>query len=192
MCNTSPRYPTGFFTAEEKGLLGSEYYAAHPLYPLARTVAVFNRDGLSTGGPARDVSVSGSAKLSLIDDIAAAARAQGRYFTPDAVPEAGHFYRSDHFPLAKRGVPAVSINSGLDLYKGGVNAGRAIEVDYVVHRYHQPADEWRADWDLSGQAIDDGLIYEIGRKLADSKIWPDWGEGSEFKSVRDASASQRQ
>ena len=179
------------FTAEEKGLLGSEYYASHPLYPLAKTVAVFNRDGLSTGGPARDISTSGNGKLSLQDDIVAAAAAQGRHFTPDAVPEAGHFFRSDHFPLAKRGVPAVSVNGGLDLYNGGVAAGRAIEEDYVVHRYHQPADEWRADWDLRGQAIDDGLIYDIGRKLADSRAWPTWDKASEFKAVRDATAADR-
>jgi Zn-dependent M28 family amino/carboxypeptidase len=179
------------FTAEEKGLLGSEYYASHPLYPLAKTVAVYNRDGLETNGPARDISTSGNGRLSLQDDIAAAAAAQGRRFTPDAVPEAGHFFRSDHFPLAKRGVPAVSVNGGLDLYVGGEAAGRAAETDYVVHRYHQPADEWRADWDLRGQAIDDGLIYALGRDLANSRRWPAWQDGSEFKAVRDATAAAR-
>jgi Zn-dependent M28 family amino/carboxypeptidase len=179
------------FTAEEKGLLGSEYYASHPLYPLAKTVAVFNRDGLSVAGPSRDVSTSGNGKLSLTDDIIAGAAAEGRHFTPDAVPEAGHFFRSDHFPLAKRGVPAVSVNGGLDLYKGGVAAGRAVEEDYVVKRYHQPADEWQADWDLTGQAIDDGLIYKLGRTLANSRTWPEWQAGSEFKAARDATASER-
>ncbi len=179
------------FTAEEKGLLGSEYYASHPLYPAAKTVAVFNRDGLEVNGPARDISTSGNGKLSLQDDIAAAAQAQGRRFTPDAVPEAGHFFRSDHFPLAKRGIPAVSVNGGLDLYNGGEAAGRAAEIDYTVHRYHQPADEWKADWDLRGQAIDDGLIYGIGRDLANSRRWPDWQAGSEFKAVRAATAAER-
>ena len=179
------------FTAEEKGLLGSEYYASHPLYPLAKTVAVYNRDGLATNGPARDISTSGNGKLTLQDDIAAAAVAQGRRFTPDGVPEAGHFFRSDHYPLAKRGVPAVSVNGGVDLYAGGEAAGRAAEQDYVVHRYHQPADEWRADWDLRGQAIDDGLIYGLGRDLANSRRWPSWQDGSEFKAVRDATASER-
>jgi Zn-dependent M28 family amino/carboxypeptidase len=179
------------FTAEEKGLLGSEYYASHPLYPLAKTVAVFNRDGLSVAGPSRDVSTSGNGKLSLTDDIIAGAAAEGRRFTPDAVPEAGHFFRSDHFPLAKRGVPAVSVNGGLDLYKGGVAAGRAVEEDYVVKRYHQPADEWQADWDLTGQAIDDGLIYKLGRTLANSRAWPEWQAGSEFKAARDATAAER-
>jgi len=85
----------------------------------------------------------------------------------------------------------VSIDGGTDLYKGGVAAGQAAEIDYVVHRYHQPADEWRADWDLRGQAIDDGLIYKLGRDLANSRRWPEWQEGSEFRSVRDATASQR-
>ena len=179
------------FTAEEKGLLGSEYYASHLLYPAARTVAVFNRDGLEINGPARDISTSGNGKLSLQDDIAAAARTQGRRFTPDAVPEAGHFFRSDHFPLAKRGIPAVSVNGGIDLYAGGEAAGRAAEEDYTVHRYHQPADEWKADWDLRGQAIDDGLIYGIGRDLANSRRWPDWQAGSEFKAIRAATADQR-
>ena len=179
------------FTAEEKGLLGSEYYASHPLYPLAKTVALFNRDGLSTNGPARDISTSGDGKVSLQDDIIAAEKAEGRRFSPDPVPEAGHFFRSDHFPMAKRGVPAVSVDKGIDLYVGGETAGRAAEIDYVKNRYHQPADEWRADWDLRGQAIDDGLIYKLGRDLANSRRWPEWQEGSEFRSVRDATASQR-
>ena len=93
--------------------------------------------------------------------------------------------------MAKRGVPAVSVNGGIDLFVGGETAGRAAEVNYVKNRYHQPADEWRADWDLRGQAIDDGLIYTLGRDLANSRRWPEWQEGSEFRSVRDATASQR-
>lgn len=187
------RRTVGFiaWTAEEKGLLGSEYYAAHPVYPLAKTVALFNRDGLSTNGPARDISTSGNGHLSLQDDIAAMAVSEGRRFTPDAVPEAGHFFRSDHFSLAKRGVPAISVNGGIDLYQGGEAAGRAAERDYVEHRYHQPADEWRADWDLRGQAIDDGLIYKVGRALADGTAWPTWQDGSEFKAIRDKTADQR-
>ena len=180
------------FTAEEKGLLGSEYYASHPLYSLARTAAVINRDGLEVNGPARDISTSGNGKLSLQTDIETAAKQEGRRFTPDSTPEAGHFFRSDHFSFAKRGVPAVSVDGGDDLYIGGVAAGRAAHIDYVVHRYHQPADEWRADWDLRGQAIDDGLIHDVGRAIADSRAWPIWLEGSEFKSVRDKTAADRQ
>ncbi len=180
------------FTAEEKGLLGSEYYASHPLYSLARTAAVINRDGLEVNGPARDISTSGNGKLSLQTDIETAAKQEGRRFTPDSTPEAGHFFRSDHFSFAKRGVPAVSVDGGDDLYVGGVEAGRAAHIDYVVHRYHQPADEWKADWDLRGQAIDDGLIHDVGRAIADSRVWPIWLDGSEFKAVRDKTAAERQ
>ncbi|MEI2598308.1 M28 family peptidase, partial [Acinetobacter pittii] len=96
---------------------------------------------------ARDIGTSGDGKIELQDMLAAAAKAEGRRFTPDPVPEAGHFFRSDHFPFAKLGVPAISIDSGLDLYKGGEAAGRAAAEDYVEHRYHQPSDEWKADWD---------------------------------------------
>jgi Zn-dependent M28 family amino/carboxypeptidase len=178
-------------TAEEKGLLGSEYYASHPLYPLATTAGVFNIDALDASGPARNVEISGNAKVSLQDDVANAARAEGRYLSPDLHPEAGHFYRSDHFPFAKRGVPAISIGSGDDLLQGGKAAGEAWKRDYTEHRYHQPADEWSPNWDLRGQAIDIGLIYKLGRDLANSSRWPDWKPDSEFRGARVATAAQR-
>ena len=178
-------------TAEEKGLLGSEYYGANPLFPLATTVGDINIDALSAAGPARDVTTSGDGKVDLQDMLAAKAKAHGRYFTPDPTPQAGHFYRSDHFPFAKRGVPAISIGSGNDLVKGGKEAGEKAEADYTENRYHQPADEWRADWDLSGQAQDLGLVYEIGADLANSRAWPQWQKGSEFKALRDQTAAQR-
>ncbi len=107
----------------------------------------------------------------------AKAKAHGRYFTPDPSPQAGHFYRSDHFPFAKRGVPAISVGSGEDLVKGGKEAGQKAEEDYTTNRYHQPADEWSADWDLSGQAMDIGLFYEVGADLANSTAWPEWRGG---------------
>ncbi len=178
-------------TAEEKGLLGSEYYAANPLYPLSKTVGDLNIDALSAAGPARDITTSGDGKVDLQDILVAKAKAHGRYFTPDPVPEAGHFYRSDHFPFAKRGVPAISVGSGNDLYKGGKEAGQAAEKDYVTNRYHQPADEWSADWDLSGQAMDIGLFYEVGADLANSRVWPQWQAGSEFKAIRDKTQADR-
>lgn len=178
-------------TAEEKGLLGSEYYGANPLFPLATTVGDINIDALSAAGPAKDVTTSGDGKVDLQDMLAARAKAHGRYFTPDPTPQAGHFYRSDHFPFAKRGVPAISIGSGNDLVKGGKEAGEKAEADYTENRYHQPADEWRADWDLSGQAQDLGLVYEIGADLANSRAWPQWQKGSEFKALRDQTAAQR-
>ena len=178
-------------TAEEKGLLGSEYYASHPIYPLSKTAAVFNIDALDTDGPARDITISGDSKVGLQDDLAAAAKREGRHFTPDPLLEAGHFYRSDHFSFAKRGVPAISIGSGQDLYKGGVSAGKAWQEDYVKTRYHQPADEWSAGMDFTGAAVDLGLIYDLGRDLANSDRWPAWKAGAEFKAARDATASER-
>jgi Zn-dependent M28 family amino/carboxypeptidase len=178
-------------TAEEKGLLGTEYYAAHPLYPLARTVADINIDALKATGPARDVSVSGDSGGELQDLFAADAARQGRRFTPDAEPEAGHFYRSDHFPFSKRGVPALSIESGTDLYRGGVAAGVAQREDYVARRYHQPADEWSPALDFRGMALDAGLAYALGSELANSGRWPEWKPGSEFKAARDATRAER-
>jgi len=178
-------------TAEEKGLLGSEYYAANPLYPLGTTVADLNMDALSPTGPARDFGTSGDGKVSLQDDLVAALKAAGRTFTPDPSPEAGHFFRSDHFPFAKRGVPAISIGSGEDLIVGGVAAGKAAGDAYNKDRYHQPADEWSDDWDLTGMTADIGLMYGLGRDLANSTRWPEWQAGSEFKAIRDTTAGER-
>ena len=178
-------------TAEEKGLLGSEYYAANPLYPLSTTVADLNMDALSPTGPAHDFGTSGDGKVSLQDDLIAALKARGRVFTPDPAPEAGHFFRSDHFPFAKRGVPAISIGSGEDLIVGGTAAGKAAGEAYVKDRYHQPADEWADDWDLTGMTDDIGLLYGLGRDLANATTWPEWQAGSEFKAVRDATAGER-
>lgn len=178
-------------TAEEKGLLGSEYYAANPLYPLATTVADLNMDGFSPTGPSRDYTTSGDGKVSLQDDLVAALKARGRVFTPDPVPEAGHFFRSDHFPFAKRGVPAISVGPGEDLIVGGVAAGKAYSDMYIKDRYHQPADGWSDDWDLSGMSADLSLLYGLGLDLANSTRWPEWQAGSEFKAIRDASAGER-
>jgi Zn-dependent M28 family amino/carboxypeptidase len=180
-----------FVTAEEKGLLGSLYYGEHPLYPLARTVAVYNMDGLATAGPANDISVRGGGQVSLEDDVADAARAQGRRLSPDSRPEAGYFYRSDHFSFARVGVPAISIESGEDLVEGGTAAGRAADDEYTAKRYHQPDDEWTANMDLRGLAHDTELVYALGRDIANSTRWPEWKEGSEFKAVRDDTAGER-
>jgi Zn-dependent M28 family amino/carboxypeptidase len=178
-------------TAEEKGLLGSEYYASHPLYPIGKTVADINIDALSGSGAAKDVSVSGDSKGELQDMLAADAGKEGRYFTPDSEPQAGHFFRSDHFSFSKRGVPALSVESGRDLYVGGVAVGKAKADAYVAQRYHQPADEWDTSIDFRGMALDLGLVYTLGRDLADSNQWPGWKTGSEFKTLRDASAAER-
>jgi Zn-dependent M28 family amino/carboxypeptidase len=178
-------------TAEEKGLLGSEYYATAPLYPLAKTVANLNMDALDLGGPAKDFSVRGDSGVTLTDDLIAVATKHGRAFSPDPRPEAGSFYRSDHFSLAKRGVPAISYNAGTDLKTGGVAAGKAWKDAYNAAKYHQPADEWSADLDFTGQAEDVNILYETGRNLANSTGWPGWKAGAEFKAVRDATADQR-
>ncbi|WP_019830946.1 M28 family metallopeptidase [Sphingomonas sp. PR090111-T3T-6A] len=178
-------------TAEEKGLLGSEYYAANPVYPLATTAGVINMDALSVAGRAHDFTISGTAKLGLLDDLIAEGKKQNRTYTPDPRVEAGGFYRSDHFSMAKRGVPAISFGSGRDLLNGGVERGTQIARDYTRDRYHQPADEWSADWDLSGMAEDADLLYDLGRDLANSRQWPDWSADSEFRAERDKTAAQR-
>jgi Zn-dependent M28 family amino/carboxypeptidase len=178
-------------TAEEKGLLGSEYYAANPLYPLAKTAGVINMDALGVYGPARNFSISGAARLGLLDDLIAEGRRRGRTFMPEPHPEAGGFYRSDHFPMAKRGVPAVSFESGNDLVKGGTARGEALAKAYTEQRYHQPADEWRPDWDLRGMAEDLSMLYAVGARLANSREWPNWSPDSEFRAARDATAAAR-
>jgi Zn-dependent M28 family amino/carboxypeptidase len=178
-------------TAEEKGLLGSEYYASKPLYPLGKTVGVINTDALDPHGPARNFNISGSAKLDLLDQLVATAAKWNVAYSPDPKPEAGHFFRSDHFPFAKRGVPAISFGSGNDLVEGGVEAGKKIEETYVADRYHQPADEWEADWSFTGMARDLQILYTLGSDLANSKQWPNWAADSEFRAARDASAAER-
>lgn len=178
-------------TAEEKGLLGSEYYASKPLYPLGKTVADINMDALDPGEPARNFTTSGSAKSDLLDLLVADGKSLGLTYTSDSHPEAGYFFRSDHFPFAKRGVPAVSFGSGDDLVKGGTAAGEAAAKDYTANRYHQQGDEWQADWSFAGMARDLGLLYKLGNELANSKRWPDWSKDSEFRAARDASAAER-
>lgn len=177
--------------AEEKGLLGSEYYAANPLYPLAKTVAVLNTDSMGVYGPSRNFSTAGSAKLDLLDMLIAEGARQGRTYSPDPRPEAGSFYRSDHFPFAKRGVPAISWRTGNDLVNGGVARGDALAAEYTAKRYHQPDDEYQPGWDYSGMVQDAQLLYAVGRNLANSAVWPNWGEGSEFRAAREQSAAER-
>ncbi|WP_370663357.1 M28 family metallopeptidase [Massilia rhizosphaerae] len=178
-------------TAEEKGLLGSEYYASNPVYPLAKTAGVINMDALSPYGPARDFSISGSAKLDLLDRLIAKAKQNGVAFSKDSKPEAGHFFRSDHFSFAKKGVPAISFESGENWEQGGTEAGKAAAEKYVNVAYHQPADEWSAAWPFTGMARDLGILYSVGRDLADSSAWPNWSRDAEFRAARDATAAER-
>jgi len=177
-------------TAEEKGLLGSEYYASNPMYPLDTTVAVLNMDSLGVNGPTRNFSTIGA--NTLVDEIVAVGKTQGRTLSPDPKPEAGHFYRSDHFPLSKVGVPAVSFSPGDDLVNGGKQKGTALSSEFTEKKYHQPKDEWSASLDFTGEAQDVTLLYTVGRSLATSNRWPEWKAGSEFKALRDKSAAKRQ
>jgi Zn-dependent M28 family amino/carboxypeptidase len=178
-------------TAEEKGLLGSEYYSSKPLYPLAKTVAVINTDALDPMGPSRDFTTSGSAKQELLDELIDLAKGWNLSYVTDPKPEAGHFFRSDHFPFAKRGVPAISFGSGDDKVEGGRAAGEAAQQAYTADRYHQPADQWEASWTFTGMARDLELLYALGNGLANSKRWPNWSQDSEFRAARDATAGER-
>jgi len=178
-------------TGEEKGLLGSGYYAAHPLYPLAKTVANLNVDAWIPDGLQKNFTIRGTAKLDLADMIIAEGKRQGRYFTPDPHPETGGFYRSDHFSFAKVGVPAISFSEGLDLVSGGTARGEAIAQDYNSKHYHQPSDEWQPNWDWSGVAQNAELLHQVGLRLGNSRDWPNWSADSEFRAARDQSAAER-
>ena len=178
-------------TAEEKGLLGSEYYASTPLYPLATTVGVLNMDGVGPNGLARDFTTSGNAPLTLQDELIKVGKAHGRYYSPDPRPEAGSFFRSDHFPFAKVGVPAISFGGGRDLFVGGREAGDAKSKAYTADKYHQPADEFDPNWDPKGFVADGTLLFELGQHLANSRVWPEWKPGAEFKATRDKTKATR-
>lgn len=179
----------GFWTGEERGLLGSEAYAVDPIYPAAKTVANITLDILQTGGPARDVMLVGDGQNSLQDDLARAAAAQGRAVTPETLPERGLFYRADHFSLAKRGVPTLlfmAISGVPDLVVGGRTAGQAW-LDGYMRCYHQTCDAWGPGMDFGSAAQDVDLALAVGRDLAGSDRWPEWSAGSEFRRVRQES-----
>lgn len=178
-------------TGEEKGLLGSEYYATHPLYDPAKNVADLNVDAWVPNGRQKDFTVRGTAKLDLVDLVVAQGKRQGRYFVPDPHPETGGFYRSDHFPFAKVGVPAISFSQGLDLVNGGTARGEQLASEYNRLHYHQPSDEWHADWDWSGVVENAELLHQVGLDLANSRQWPNWSQDSEFRAARDQPAAER-
>lgn len=182
------------WTAEERGLLGSETYASRPTYPLETTVANITLDVLQTAGKAKDMVLIGMGQNDLEDRLATLAAAQGRTLTPDSAPERGLFYRADHFSVAKRGVPTLLImglGGGADLIEGGRAAGERWVADYTANCYHKTCDAWSADWDLSGAVEDIDLAYRLGRDLAHTRDWPQWKAGSEFRPVRDKSAGVR-
>jgi len=182
------------WTAEESGLLGSKFYAEHPVYPLATTVANLTLDILQTAGPAQDVILVGEGQSGLEDDLAAAAAMQGRVVTPESLPENGLFYRADHFPLARAGVPVLlimGIAGAADLVEGGREAGKRWIDEYVGNCYHQTCDAWDPDWDLRGAAQDVEAFRLIVEDLANSTRWPEWKPASEFRAVREESTAAR-
>lgn len=174
-------------TAEESGLLGSEYYAANPVFPLAQTVGGLNIDALSMAGPANNVIVVGGGKSQLDAYLNRALTVESRVATPEPNPERGYYYRSDHFPFAKRGVPMLYVDGGDDLVIGGKAAGEAYEAKYRDTAYHGPDDEFDPKWDWTGTVADVRLYYRIGRALAENSDWPNWVPGDEFRAARDAS-----
>ena len=179
------------YTAEEKGLLGAEYYAANPLYPLETTVAVFNLDPHVAMGRARSLDLIGGGRTDLERDLVRVARKHRLRVDEERSPEAGWYFRSDHFAFAKKGVPALAFRAGRDLVRGGEAAGDAQTADYNENRYHQTTDEFDPSWDMAGAAQEGRVAYELGRELAGSGRWPTWNAGVEYKKVRDESAALR-
>jgi Zn-dependent M28 family amino/carboxypeptidase len=178
-------------TGEEQGLLGSHYYATHPIYPLTKTAAVINMDSLSIYGRMKDVRIIGYGQSELDDYARAVAAEQDQIILPNARPERGSFYRSDHFPFAQQGVPALSAGSGIQHREKGEEYGRQLREQYNREKYHKPSDEYDDSWDLIGATEDMQLYFKIGYRLAMESTFPSWKEGSEFKAKRDADMAVR-
>lgn len=172
-------------TAEESGLLGSAYLAEDPIVPFADIVGGINIDGVLPMPPAKDLVVVGYGASELENLLKKAADRRDMYLRPDPEPEKGYFYRSDHISLAKKGVPMLYADSGVDLVEGGEEAGKAIADDYTANRYHKPSDEYSEDWDLAGMANSMTILFEVGADMAYSDIWPNWYDGNEFRALRD-------
>jgi Zn-dependent M28 family amino/carboxypeptidase len=172
-------------TAEEQGLLGSEYYATTPLYPLAKTLAVINMDGMNIHGRTSDLTVVGLGNSDLDDYVAAAAKAFGRTVKGDPAPERGGYYRSDHFPFAKQGVPALNAGGGSAFIGKPANYADTIREQYTSKHYHQPSDEYSPSWDLSGALEDLEILFRVGVRVAAADTYPAWKPGTEFKAKRE-------
>lgn len=176
-------------TAEESGLLGSHYYGEHPVFPLGKTVGGVNMDALTVAGAARNVVVIGKGKSDLDAYLERALAVEGRVASDEPTPEKGFYYRSDHFSLAKQGVPMLYFEGGEDFLKGGTAAGAAAAKDYTDNRYHGPKDEYDPNWDWNGILADLKLYNMVGRDLAQTDAWPNWKDGDEFRAIRDRSRS---
>lgn len=175
--------------AEEQGLLGSAYYGENPIIPLAKTVAGLNIDGLNYFGPTKEIMVVGRGMSELEKALEKAAEAQGRLVLPEDEPEKGYYYRSDHFELAKHGVPMLYSDPGSDVIGKGREWGIAQKEKYTAERYHKPADEFNDTWILSGAVLDVQMYYMVGETVATGTEWPNWYEGTEFRALRDKSLS---
>lgn len=179
-------------TAEERGLLGSDWYADHPMLPLSKAVAGINMDVMNVYGPMKDMVVVGHGNSELEEYLARYVEKQDRYVAPEPTPEVGSFYRSDHFNLAKRGVPMLYAKGGNDHIEFGEAYGKEQRAQYVQEAYHKPADEYDPEWDLRGVQQDMWLYYWIGDELANSDAWPNWYAGNEFRGIREETAAERQ
>ena len=172
-------------TAEEYGLLGSEYFSLHPPIPPRDFVGGLNMDNLYSVGPTRDLTVIGYGKSELEDNLAAAAAKQQRTLVQEPMPEKGFYYRSDHFNMAKVGVPMLYAKAGVDSPEHGADFGRQWIEEYTADHYHQPSDEYSPDWDVRGNLMDLAIYYDVGLMLANSDRWPNWRQGTEFRAIRD-------
>jgi Zn-dependent M28 family amino/carboxypeptidase len=173
-------------TAEERGLLGAKYYAENPLWPLATTLADINMDGANQWGRTRDLTVVGLGNSTLDDELAAVLRPANRVIRPDPQPEKGFFYRSDHFEFAKKGVPALYIESGVEFVGKAPDYGMRKREQYEADDYHKPSDEIKPDWDLSGAVEDLRALFQVGHRVANGSTWPTWKPGTEFRAAREA------
>ena len=173
-------------TAEEQGLLGSQYYAVTPIYPLKKTLANINMDGLNVHGRTKDLTLVGYGASDLDDYASAAAAEQGRVIRPDPETEKGFYYRSDHFNFAKQGVPALDPDEGTDFVGKPAEYGKQVRDDYTEHDYHKPSDVIKADWDLSGAVEDLQVLFAVGYRVAQADKYPKWKPGNEFKATREA------
>jgi Zn-dependent M28 family amino/carboxypeptidase len=174
-------------TAEEQGLLGSQYYVEHPLYPLARSALDINMDGMNVNGRTRDIVQIGRGVSSLDDVVDAVAAGQGREVKLDPEPEKGFYYRSDHFEFAKNGIPAFDPDQGVEFIGKPEGWGLEVRRKYTAERYHKPADKIQPDWDMSGAVEDSQLYFLVGYRVANDSHMPEWKPGAEFRAIRDAS-----
>jgi Zn-dependent M28 family amino/carboxypeptidase len=190
---TPPRRSILFLsvTAEEKGLVGSKYYAAHPLYPLAKTAANINMDGINQWGRTNDFTVIGLGNSTLDDALTRILKADGRTVRPDAEPEKGFYYRSDHFEFAKQGVPALDTDAGTDFIGKPNGYGMRKRDEYTSKDYHKPSDEVKKDWDLTGGVQDVRTLFRVGYVVAQQDTMPEWKPGTEFKAKRDSTLTQK-